>query len=288
MRHDYSDTVQTLTDSFSALTPELQKAAKYMLEHAEDVGLNSMRQVATAAGVMPATISRLSKALGFSTYSELREPFRQRLRRRQPDFSSRLQDVQRRGAGGSRTLFDDLRDQELDNIARTLSDEQYPILLEAVETLLASRRVYALGLRGAHAPAFIFYYAHQLFSDKCHLLDTRAGVFADQLRNISAQDSMLVVSFPPYTQLTIDAVDYAADSGVQIVAVTDSVISPAANAAKHTIITQNQSASFYHSLTGALTVCQVLITLMVARSGGDSVKIVKDAEKQLSRISAYW
>jgi hypothetical protein len=31
-----------------------------------------------------------------------------------------------------------------------------------------------------------------------------------------------------------------------------------------------------------------LITLLVAKSGGDSVKIVAEAEKQLSRISAYW
>jgi DNA-binding MurR/RpiR family transcriptional regulator len=61
-----------------------------------------------------------------------------------------------------------------------------------------------------------------------------------------------------------------------------------ASAARHTIITQNASPSFYHSLTGALSVCQALITLLVAKSGADAVKIVQEAETQLSRISAYW
>ena len=288
MERAYSDTVRKLVDSFSGLTPELQKAARYILENPEDVGLNSMRTLAGDAGVKPATISRLSKSLGFANYEQMRGPFRERLRTPEPGFSSRLQDVQKRGADDTRALFDELRKQELLNVQNSLADEQYPALVDAVETLWSSRRVYVLGLRGAYAPAFLFHYAFQLFRDRCLLLDTTAGIFADQLRGIGEQDSMLVISFPPYTQLTIDAVDYAVDSGVKVVAITDSVVSPAAHAAAHTIIAQNNSASFYHSFTAVLAVCHALITLLVARSGGDSVKIVTEAEKQLSRISAYW
>ena len=288
MEHAYSDTVRKLVDSFSGLTPELQKAARYILENPEDVGLNSMRTLAGDAGVKPATISRLSKSLGFTDYEQMRGPFRERLRTRVPGFSSRLQDVQKRGADDTWSLFEDLRAQELLNVQNSLADEQYPVLVDAVDTLWSSRRIYVLGLRGAYAPAFLFHYAFQLFRDRCLLLDTTAGIFADQLRGIGEQDSMLVISFPPYTQLTIDAVDYAVDSGVKVVAITDSVVSPAAHAATHTIIAHNNSASFYHSFTAVLAVCHALITLLVAKSGGDSVKIVTEAEKQLSRISAYW
>ncbi len=288
MRRNYSDTVRKLVDSFSGLTPELQKAAKYILENPEDVGLHSMRTLARGAGVKPATISRLSKSLGFDAYEQMRGPFRERLRTREPGFSAQLQDVQKRGADDTRALFEDLRAQEVLNVQNSLADEQYPVLVDAVDTLWSSRRIYVLGLRGAYAPAFLFHYAFQLFRDRCQLLDTTAGIFADQLRGIGEQDSMLVISFPPYTQLTIDAVEYAVESGVKIVAITDSVISPAAHAAKHTIITHNQSASFYHSFTAVMAVCQALIALLVAKSGRDSVKIVTEAEKQLSRISAYW
>ena len=86
----------------------------------------------------------------------------------------------------------------------------------------------------------------------------------------------------------IDAVEYAADAGARIVAVTDSAVSPTARVARHTIIARNESASFYHSFTGALAVTQALITLLVAKKGGDAVMIAREAEKQLSKISAYW
>jgi len=288
MHTRYPETIRLLVDAFATLSPELQKAARYMVENPEEVGLSSMRTVAGAAGVKPATVSRLSKTLGFAEYDQLREPFRQRLRQNEPEFAARLQAIRRRGIGHDEHLFAELRNQEIENVKRTLSDTHYPMLLDAVETIRASRRVYVLGLRGAHAPAFLFYYAYQLFQENGQLLDTRAGIFADQLRGIGPQDSMLVVSFRPYTQMTIDSVEYAAEAGAKIVAVTDSMISPAANVASHTIIAQNRSASFYHSFTGAVAVTQALITLLVARAGGDALKIVEEAEKQLSRISAYW
>ena len=88
--------------------------------------------------------------------------------------------------------------------------------------------------------------------------------------------------------MTIDAVGYAAEAGAKIIAVTDSDLSPIAQSAKHTIITYHRSPSFYQSFTGALAVSQALITLLVSKTGGDALKIVKEAENQLSRISAYW
>ena len=284
----YTDTIRLLVNSFSTLSPELQKAARYMVENPEEIGLNSMRTVANDAGVKPATVSRLSKTLGFTEYDQLREPFRQRLRKAEPEFAARLQAVQRRGIGDGERLFADLREQEIDNVERSLSDANYSTLCDAAETLHGSRRVYVLGLRGAYAPAFLFYYAYQLFQDNVQLLDTRAGIFADQLRGIKPEDGLFVVSFGPYTQMTIDAVRYAAEAGARIVAVTDSMISPAASVAAHTIVARNRSASFYHSFTGAVVVTQALIALLVAKAGGDAVKIVEEAEKQLSRISAYW
>lgn len=288
MEYTHSDIVRKLVDSFSRLPPQLQTAAQYFLKHPEDIGLNSMRAVARAAGVKPATVSRLSKVLGFSDYGQLREPFRQRLRKQEPGYATRLRAVQRRGIDNTQALFEDLRAQDIDNIQRTLADDKYPILLEAVETLRLSRRVYVLGLRGAYSTAFLFHYAYQLFRDNSQLLDTSAGIFADQLRGIDADDSMLVISFPPYTQLTIDAVGYAAEAGAKIVAITDSAISPAAQAATNTIITHHKSPSFYQSFTGSLAVSQALITLLVSKTGGDALKIVKRTEQQLSRISAYW
>jgi DNA-binding MurR/RpiR family transcriptional regulator len=288
MQTRYPDTIRRLVNSFHELTPQLQKAARFMVENPQEIGLNSMRQVAHAADVNPATITRLAKKLGFASYDKLREPFRSRLRSLSPDFSSRLQDVQRRRGESGQPLLSELRATEIANIEASLSQENAYEIDAAAETLNAARRVYILGLRGAYAPAFLFHYAYQLFRENSQLLDTRAGIFADQLRGVGPEDCLLVVSFPPYTLLTIDAVEYVSEAGAKIVAITDSAVSPAATAATNTLVTRTESPSFYHSLTGALAVTQALVTLLVTKSGADAVEIIEEAEKQLSRISAYW
>ena len=121
-----------------------------MVENPEEIGLNSMRTVAREAGVKPATMSRLTKTLGFADYDTLREPFRERLRTPAPEFAERLQDVQKRAEAGDDRLFSDIRAQEVANIERSLSEENYPVIDAAAETIHDSRNVYVLGLRGAH------------------------------------------------------------------------------------------------------------------------------------------
>lgn len=280
--------IKILDNSLATLAPQQYKAAKYLLDHTEDIALMSMRAIAKDAGVKATTITRLCRHLGFEKYEHFRKPFVENLRKPEAGYSSRLEKVQQRGADNLLGLYQETRTQDISNINNTLSDENFSIILDAAETISKSRRVYVLGLRGSYSVAFLFHYAYQLFRDNSQLIDTKAGMFADQLRGINSKDCMLAISSAPYTRMTTDAVEFAAKSGVKIIAVSDKHSSPISRLAEHTIITRYDSPSFYQSLTGALAVNHALITLLVARAGGDAIKIVKEAEKQLSEISAYW
>ena len=288
MSADYIVVLQQLSDALETVTPQQQRAARYLLEHPEDIGLQSMRAIASQAQVKPATISRLCRKLGFENYESFKTPFVQRLRNSEPGYVSQLESVQRRGSKDAFELYVEGREQDIANIKNTVSDENFPVLFEAAETIRASRRVYVLGFRGPYSAAFLFHYAYQLFRENSQLVNTNAGIFADQFRGMNSKDCMLVVSFDPYTKMTIDAIEYAADAGVKIIAVTDKRVSPVARSATHTIITHNTSTSFYQSLTGALAVNHALITFLVANTGSDAVQILKEAEEQLSRFSVYW
>ena len=144
-----------------------------------------------------------------------------------------------------------------------------------------------LGLRGAYTAAFLFHDAYQLFRSNSQLLDSGAGIFADQLRGISGEDCMLVISVEPYTRLTVDAVQYAREAGGKVVAITDNVLSPIARVADHVILTHCDSPSFYQSFTAPLAVSQALITLLASRTDSNALEIVKATEAQLARIHAY-
>ena len=63
-----------IDERYESLSAELQRAAKWVREHPAELGLQSLRQSAYAAGVSPATMSRLARALDFATFEGMRRP----------------------------------------------------------------------------------------------------------------------------------------------------------------------------------------------------------------------
>ena len=72
--------LEQLADQLRELTPELRKAAAYVLENPNDVGVSSIREMAAAARVKPNTFVRMARTLGFDGFDDFREPFREEIR----------------------------------------------------------------------------------------------------------------------------------------------------------------------------------------------------------------
>ena len=53
-----------LTTELGSLTPEVRKAARYVLENPNEVGVSSMREIASAANVKPNTLVRMARHAG--------------------------------------------------------------------------------------------------------------------------------------------------------------------------------------------------------------------------------
>ena len=61
-----SNTVLTrLSEEYDELTPEAQKAARYVLENPRDVGVSTVREIAEAPNVKPNTVVRMARQVGF-------------------------------------------------------------------------------------------------------------------------------------------------------------------------------------------------------------------------------
>ena len=54
-----------LTAEWDELTPEAQKAARYVLDNPQDVGVSTVREIAEAANVKPNTVVRMARQAGF-------------------------------------------------------------------------------------------------------------------------------------------------------------------------------------------------------------------------------
>lgn len=275
------------------LSPQLRRAALYLIERPDEIAFTSMRQLAERADVQPATMVRLAQAIGFDGYETLREPFRDALRQQPTGFGQRARNLlartgRRSGGRALSQLASEMVSADRENISLSLEAIGSDELADAARALSRARRIYLVGQRSLFPAAFYVHYACSMFRDDLILLDGHGGTFADGLRGISEDDAMLVFSFEPYARGAVDAAEYGASHGATIVAITDSLVSPLAALTRHLLLVGTDTPALFKSVVPAMTIAQVLVAQILAQGGQDALSRVTESEHQLESFSAYW
>ncbi|MCF8481640.1 MAG: MurR/RpiR family transcriptional regulator [Rhodospirillum sp.] len=285
----YAEACRRLRDT-QGLGPGARRAAAWLLDHPEDVALLSMRRLAEAAGVPPATMTRLAQSLGWGGFEGLRAPFLDRLRNGGEDgdflvgFRASAAREEADQGGAARAVVR----REISALSTLATLEAEAAVARAVEVMSSARRVFCLGVRGSHAPAYVFHYGYQLMRDNAVLVEGGGATFMDCLRGIGPGDVLLAVSERPYARLTVMARDHALAQGAKVVALTDSARSPLAAGAEALVILPRGGGTFFPGLGPALCVVQMLLAHLAARGGEDALTRIKASERQLAAFDAFW
>lgn len=265
---------------FEALSPELQRAARWVREHPAELGLQSLRASARAAGVAPATLSRLSHALGLDDFEAMRRPVVEALAR---------------GAGGGQAAADasdqaarPLTQAQLRNVASTAARNPVDVVNAAAHVLLAARQLCFLGLRASFGIAHHLRYACDWLRPGTLLAGDASGALVDQIAQLTPADALVVVSQAPYTRQTIECAQLAHGAGVPVIALTDSPLSPLARLARHTLLFDAASPSFFHSMAGAQALAETLVAAVAARGGEPVVRRLAEVQARQHAHKAYW
>lgn len=278
----------SIVEAFDVLPPQLQTAARYVLDRPGDVALLSMREQARRAGVPPATMTRLAKRLGLDGYDSVRELYAGAVRDGTLGFAGKAgEQVAVQALHGEQALAAEMAATLSRQIAALAEPATLDRLAEAATRLHAARRVYCLGLRSCHAAAWHFHYMLSLLGDKTVMLDDAGGTGLDAIRDAGPHDVLLAASVEPYARATIDGARYAAGREVPVVALTDSEVSPLAQVAACTVLVSIESPSFFHTMTPLLAVAEILAALVAGRGGAKAMAALEHTETQLSAFGVH-
>ena len=285
---DEAKLLKALTDDYDALPPQLQAAARWVLDHPADVALLGAREQAKRAGLPPATLTRLAQRLGLAGYDAVRQAFAASLRQRPESFHGRAGElVARHGAQGEAALVTDTFDALCAHLKDLSAPEAIARLIRAADLLAAATRVFCFGLRSAFPAAFMLDYVRNLLGAASILADAAGGRGVDALRGIGPDDLLFAVSVKPYTRLTLQAARFARDQGAALVALTDSALSPLARMADAAVLVRTETPSFFHTMTPAFAAVECLAALTAARQGERTLKALARSEAQLAAFDTY-
>ncbi len=276
----------TLRARFDGMTAMQQKAARFVLEHPNDVVTASMRTVSARVEIPPATLVRFAQLLGFDGWPELKAALVQDMGLGSEPYAHKARTLADRARDGGAGLAGEIFTTHRDNLDATerASGDTLP---RAAALLEKARAVHVAGFRACHPVAYSLMYVYRLFRDSVHLLDGLGGSLEMQLRAMHKGDAVVVISFSPYSREAIAVARQARDAGCQVLTLTDTPSSPLALLAHEVLLFSTQSPSFFPSIAGAQALSEALLGLLVSRAGKAGIARIEGAEAQLFETGAY-
>lgn len=243
------------------LSRQLQKIARFALEHPNDIALETVTMIASHTGVAPSAMIRFAKALDYRGFSDMQAVFRLPLtgdvasNHGEPPYWS----GQRPSGPAQITVLDEVLAAGMASL-RQLAHAVRPERLErAIELLAAGQTVYAIGQRRAFPVAIylacLLHHQHR----QVYLLDGMGGMLSAQARDIADGDVLLAVSFPPYALEMAELAARAVARGAAVIAITDSTMDPIVDAATVSLEVREQDIHACPSMMATVCLAQGLV-----------------------------
>ncbi len=259
------DVLQTLAAALDNLTPQTRKAAAYVLENPNDVGVSSIREMAEAARVKPNTFVRMARSIGFDGYDDFREPFREEIRNGGASFPDRARWLQSLSKGGKLArLYAGMAASSLSNIEETFAAADERRLKAAADAIVAARRTYVLGVGVNYTLACNFAYLANMAVATVDAIPHPGSVAVDDLARAGSGDVLLAMTFKPYRSEVVEAVGIAKAQELTVIAISDSPASPIITGSDHGFVVQSDTPQFFPSTTATLALLEALIAFVVA------------------------
>jgi DNA-binding MurR/RpiR family transcriptional regulator len=209
-----------------------------------------------SVGVSESTVVRFANELGFSGYPKLQKSLQELIK-------NKLTTVQRIELSNDfitqENALKGVLKADMENIRATLEKINHKTFDDVVNSLFKAKKIYIIGLRSSSALAEFLAFYLNLILDNVKVVAYGVSDIFEQMINVSEEDVVIGIGFPRYAARTIEALAFAKSRNADVVAITDSLLSPLAAKADNTLIAQSNMASFVDSLVAPLSVINALI-----------------------------
>ena len=252
---DMQDMIDRLNQSGKRLSKGHRKIAQYIVEHYDKAVFMTASRLGESVGVSESTVVRFASAMGYEGYPQLQRSLQELV-------SHRLTANQRFEMSTEidpHAALPFVLKSDMQNLRATLEGMDNQVFEDVVQRLLSAKAIYVMGLRSAAPLAqFMGYYLNYIFDD-VHLVSSGATDVFEEISKLTENDVLVGISFPRYSNRTLEAMRFAKRWGAQVVAITDGPMSPLHDIADVTLTARTDMASFVDSLAAPLSVINALL-----------------------------
>lgn len=277
-----------MSSTMEDMAPQVRKATAFVLDHPDEVGFATVRELADLAGVHPNTLVRMARAVGFDGFEGFRDEFRNDMRSRR-SFHDRAVSLQLISSGdGLPALYGEIAGVTLRNVERMFNATAASEMQAIADRIVRSRRTYVIGVGANYALAHNFAYLAGMALHNVAAVPAGGNVPMDGIVKAGPSDVVLAMTFAPYRAEVVEATDAARRQGALVVAITDSHGSPIAPGADHVILAPSATPQFFPSTLAAAAALETLVSFVVADAPAEVIEDIDRMHQRRYDLGVYW
>lgn len=279
------DLIKYIQDNMNSFSKGQKLIANFIINHYDKAAFMTAAKLGKVVGVSESTVVRFAIELGYDGYPKLQKTLQELIK-------SKLTAVQRIEVSSKRineeNVLKSVLHSDLEKIKLTMEEINIDEFNTIVEKILKANRIYILGVRSsAPLASFLGFYFNLMFDNVRLVHTTSVSEMFEQIIRVRKEDLVIGISFPRYSKRTIKAMQFVKSQGATVVAITDSLESPVAKYADHSLIARSDMASFVDSLVAPLSVINALIVAVGMRLKDDVYAIFEKLEKIWDEYQVY-
>ena len=265
--------IHAIRAKIEGFPPTQQRVGRFMLRHGPDVPFLSVRKLAACSGVTPSTVMRLIKSLRIDSYNSLQTIFRKEfLGPSEVNTSPKESDHEHSSRVALGSVFGRQKREQLDRIAR----------------LIFQSPCHVAGFRSAYSLSHYLAYLLNMIQHNVFLVPNSESAAFDHLMLARPDHVLVIFSTHPYAAQSIKVAKMAKETGIRIVAVTDSSQSPLCALAHEVVVMDQISMNYIPTRISFFAWIEYLVETGCGLQDRRSRRELKHFRDQMEKLSGYW
>lgn len=280
-----TDILTTIHKKMGSFSKGQKRIAAYIAASYDKAAFMTASKLGKMANVSESTVVRFAVELGFDGYPNMQKALQEMVR-------NKLTSVQRMEVVndrlGNQDVVSMVLQSDIESIRMTGEGLDRVMLDRAVDAIIHAKNIYIVGVRSSAAIAlYMSFYFRNIFDNVKLVNSSATSEMIEQMLHVSGEDVVIGISLPRYSTRTVKMMEFAKDSGAQVVVITDSLEAPAARSADHTLVAKSDMVSVVDSLVAPMSLVNALIVAISRRKEQEMSRIFENLEKIWEEYEVY-
>jgi len=281
-----ADLINLIKSNYYKFSKGQKQIAQFIIEHYDKAAFMTAAKIGETVDVSESTVVRFASSIGFSGFPELQKSL-------QVLIKNKLTTVQRIGLDEDMDEDTDkihkrILRNEINSMRSLLDNIDTAALDEATKLILNADKIYILGLRTSSTLAnYLGFYLDVILDNVKVLNNSGVNSLYEEIIRVKETDVLIVISFPRYSNSTIEATKFVKNHKAKIIAITDTEASPFYSLSDVSLLAKSNIVSFIDSLVVPMCMLNSLIINIGLQEKEDIVQYFDRLEELWDSHSIY-